>query len=259
MGTWTNGHLPTTTLVGSPPESIGSEDLPAVSEPTSRRVHGSHLESSLGATAHLPARGTILCVCTANVTRSVFMQFVLRWLLAREGLTDIRVESAGIKAIAGAGPHPQVSAWLDRRAMPHGDFHARRLEADDIASADLVITATRRQRDLVVRMVPSSNSKTFTALQLSRLLGGTPSSADTLTHPAAVSTPAVLAQVAASRRGLTRSAGGADDVEDPTGHRASVFVAAFALLQPALAAIVRHLAALNQESTSQGKKGTTKE
>lgn len=188
------------------------------------------------------ASGTIQFVCTANVTRSVFMHLTLRKLLEEAGLGGIEIRSAGLKATVGAGPHPEVGAWLERQHVPFEGFVARQLTPHNVASADLVITATRRQRDQVVRMTPLSSTKTFTVLQLHRLLEGDP---DPVGHgpQAGFAPPAHIARLAASRRGLTSSLGAADDVSDPTGKRSAAFASMFELVHPVLRSLVKHLKA----------------
>lgn len=194
-----------------------------------------------------PATGSIMFVCTANVTRSAFMHLALRPLLVEADLERVNVRSAGLQAVEGDDPHPQVRAWLERRGIYLDDFVARRLIFDDVAAADLVITATRRQRDLVVRTEPRSSTKVFTLLQLDRLIGGDPEG--TVETPTLRERPTTyVARLAASRRGLGGGASETDDLADPTGERSAAFTAMFNQVHPVLHNLVAHLKAHQQHS-----------
>lgn len=194
-----------------------------------------------------PATGSILFVCRANVTRSAFMHLTLRALLGKAGLEGIEVRSAGLQSVEGEAPHPQVRAWLERRSVPFEDFTSRQLVPEDLAAANLVITATRRQRDLVVRMAPRSSTKVFTLLQLHRLIGEEPDAAAVL--PREERPPAHVARLAALRRGLAGTGGESDDLADPTGRRGAAFTAMFNQVLPVLHRLVAHLEAHHNPCT----------
>lgn len=183
-----------------------------------------------------PTLGTVLFVCTGNVSRSAYMELQFRALCQDAGLENISICSAGTEAATGRAPHEKV---LRRVGMLEEPFQASQLTAEDVAAADLVITATRRQRDSVGLIAPQHRTKLFTLLQLQRLLG------DDLTPlPEATGTAAArLAQLALSRRGSHPSAGSGDDVADPTGRGGGAFNSAFNILDGALQGLIDGLLA----------------
>jgi protein-tyrosine phosphatase len=61
-----------------------------------------------------------------------------------------------------------MRAALERRGLRPGPFVARQLDTDMVADADLVLTASRQVRSVVVRLSPSSLPKTFTILEFAR-------------------------------------------------------------------------------------------
>lgn len=120
----------------------------------------------------------ILFVCTGGVCRSPFAEILARHLL-RERLGVVNasrfiVASAGIEAVPGATMHPFSRAELARWGLAGiaGRYSARTLDAATVAGADLVLTAERQHRKLVVELQPSALRTTFCLRELARLLKG---------------------------------------------------------------------------------------
>lgn len=105
--------------------------------------------------------GNILVVCLANVCRSVLAELVLNESLGDAGTLEVR--SAGVKA-NGAMACRDVA---DRR--PAGRWRnqvaahtAYPLVEEDIANADLILTACVASRGAVAKIAPESRHRTFT-------------------------------------------------------------------------------------------------
>lgn len=120
----------------------------------------------------------VLFVCTGGICRSPFAEILARHLL-RERLGVVNasrfiVSSAGTKAVPGATMHPFSRAELARWGLAGvaAGFGARTLDADTVAAADLVLTAERQHRKLVVELQPSALRTTFCLRELSRLSQG---------------------------------------------------------------------------------------
>jgi low molecular weight protein-tyrosine phosphatase len=120
----------------------------------------------------------ILFVCAGGICRSPFAEILARHLL-RERLGVVNasrfiVASAGADAVPGATMHPFSRAELARWGLAGvaGGFGARILDAATVAGADLVLTAERQHRKLVVEMQPSALRTTFCLRELSRLVKG---------------------------------------------------------------------------------------
>lgn len=92
-----------------------------------------------------------------------------------------------------------------------GEFASRRLTADMIENADLVLTATRVHRADVLREVPTAMRKTFTLREFARLV----QQCDLDTTPARAVNDLVTR--AAAVRGQFRVAAGDYDIDDPIG------------------------------------------
>jgi protein-tyrosine phosphatase len=114
----------------------------------------------------------LLLVCTGNVARSPAFEAMLRHGLAAASsgpdMRAILVRSAGTGALVDQDIDAPMRAALERRGLRTGRFAARQLDQDMVAAADLVLTASRQVRSVVVRLCPSSVGKTFTMREFAR-------------------------------------------------------------------------------------------
>ncbi len=187
-----------------------------------------------------PERFTILCVCAGNIHRSALAEALLQtwvqWYLPSAVATRVDVRSAGLIAEAGV----PMGAMARRMAAALGADDrirtATTLTDDLIGRADLILTATRRQADEVVRRVPSALRTVFTMRQAGRAadearidLGGRTIDADDLR--------AIVGRLAGHRRGGTEE----DDVIDPQGRGGDAYFLMARQEVPALAALAQAL------------------
>jgi protein-tyrosine phosphatase len=108
----------------------------------------------------------VLVVCTANVCRSP----ATAELLALGAGPDVRLTSAGLRAVAGQGRCSLTADWLAEIGVPLTAGHrSRPLTVALIREADLVLTMTRQHRSGVLRLLPSRQGSTFTLAQAARL------------------------------------------------------------------------------------------
>ncbi len=113
----------------------------------------------------------VLIVCTANHCRSPIAEQLLQSAIAQRfaGLDEWAVESAGTD-IPGPWPlHPSATSVLAERLPMVAEHYSRQLKPAMIQRADLVLTATRKHRGVVVSYVPAAVGRTFTILQFARL------------------------------------------------------------------------------------------
>jgi len=157
----------------------------------------------------------VLHVCTGNICRSPMAEHLMRSGLAERGLEGFEVSSAGTHGLVGEPMFQHAGAVLTKRGIAHDAFQARRLVADLVAEADLVLTSTRDHRAAAVTLVPRAASKTFTLREFDRLL----SVVDPTDLPAdPVERARALVPAAARQRGLVRPDKPTDDdVTDPYG------------------------------------------
>ena len=189
----------------------------------------------------------VLVVCTGNICRSPAVERLLAAGLGATfrgqgagGLTPaIEVSSAGAGAVVGAAMTDEMADLVSANGGAVTGFEARQLTAEMIASADVVLTATRRHRSSVVELVPAAVRRTFTLREFARL-AATVESAEL---PGAGSTTAdrlaALIPLATARRGSVRPKQAADDdVVDPYGGGSALYATSFAQLEPAVRTIV---------------------
>jgi protein-tyrosine phosphatase len=95
--------------------------------------------------------------------------------LARQALANrpgaavrVQISSAGSHAEAGHPMHPYTESTLRERGADPDGFASRRLSADLVTAADLILTADRQQRAACVTLAPSAVHRTFTLRQFGR-------------------------------------------------------------------------------------------
>jgi protein-tyrosine phosphatase len=153
----------------------------------------------------------LLVVCTANIARSPLAEAMLAWQLGPHG---VRLASAGIRAQPGY-PAAEESRWLASSRGLDLDYHRSR-PVDDrlLAGAHLVLTMSRRQRDLCAPRWPGGAARTFTLAELLRLL----ETVDDQDGPMApVERLAWMVGQAHRARPRARPGGEGDDIADPIG------------------------------------------
>lgn len=167
---------------------------------------------------------TILVVCQGNIHRSALAAALLQtwtgWYLPADVATHVLISSAGLGAPEGApmeAPVRDIAASLGADGSTH---RARQIDDGLVAAADLVLTASRRQRDDVLRRVPGALRGAFTIREAGRIaadLGSQPS----LT-PASIETLHRSVGELSSRRTAAVDEG-EDDITDPQGRGAEAF------------------------------------
>lgn len=192
----------------------------------------------------------ILVVCTGNICRSPFAEFILAGLLRDIDADGFTVRSAGTRALGGHPIDGSSAALLGSLAPDAAGFAATQLTADLVGSHDLILTMTREQRSAVLRMRPDALRRTFTLREFARLLD----TADPAGFPGGRQTRwrALLPALAANRTGARIADPGLDDVVDPFGRGEEVFRRMAEEITPALdriASFERASTALDSVST----------
>ncbi len=107
----------------------------------------------------------VLVVCTGNVCRSPYVAA----RLAVE-LPDLTVVSAGTGALVGEQPVVEVQALLAEQGIATDGMVARSVDRAQVRGARLILTAARRHRVEISRLVPTAADRTYTVLELARVL-----------------------------------------------------------------------------------------
>ncbi|MGM1028337.1 MAG: low molecular weight phosphatase family protein [Actinomycetota bacterium] len=175
----------------------------------------------------------VLVVCTGNLCRSPLAEQLLRarLLSGLPGLEEssIEVTSAGTMAVVGNRMQPAAMNEAKRLGVRDAEAHrARPLDRDQVERADLVVTMAREHSSAVVRMVPRAHHRTFTLVELTRIVesiadGRSPMPLDPIHDSGA--TPFLLQVVeAAEVRGLQPAQDRKGlDVEDPYRRSPAVY------------------------------------
>ncbi|MBB5872034.1 protein-tyrosine phosphatase [Allocatelliglobosispora scoriae] len=171
---------------------------------------------------------TVLHVCMGNICRSPMAERLLTLAVTQAGGDPgyLYSHSAGTGGWhEGEEMNPPAARLVKARGGDPQGFAARKLRADHIDAADLILTATADQQEYVVALRPDAADRTFVLGEFGRLLSGV----DAAALPAANGTPeefqqrgaALVAAVDALRAGQDARSG--DDLDDPWGRGDSVF------------------------------------
>ncbi|MFV2103258.1 low molecular weight phosphatase family protein [Micromonospora sp. LOL_024] len=152
----------------------------------------------------------LLFVCHANLCRSPMAEFTARRLLAGR---PVSVSSAGTDALEGLAMHPYAAAIAAETGEDPAAFRTRRLAAEHLTGAVLVLTATRRQRSMCTALAPAALHHTFTLRQFGRLAATVEPTTDAADDPLA----AAVAAAGIARGRLQPVPADDDDLRDPVG------------------------------------------
>lgn len=125
-----------------------------------RRLFLLPLAAGLFGTAAEPVK--IAFVDTGNTGRSLMAQTLARALAARRAL-PIAIISRGLDVDPfDEAPEANAQALMAARGFDVAAHRARRLEAADIAHADLILTMTAAHAEKVAALYPEARPRTFT-------------------------------------------------------------------------------------------------
>lgn len=183
---------------------------------------------------------TVLVVCTGNLNRSALGAALLRtwagWYLPPELARDVQVVSAGLGAPVGRPMRTRTRVIAEALGADGSEHRATQITEGAVASADLVLVASREQVDKVLGFSPTALRTTFTIREAGRVAQGlgdgeAPSSIDELR--------ARVGELAAHRVPPTAVEG--DDIIDPQGRDEDAYVEMARQEVPALARLAAAL------------------
>jgi sulfate adenylyltransferase len=116
----------------------------------------------------VPSDLRILFVCTANISRSPYLELVARARAGEE--LGVTFSSAGVYARNDTLVDPGMAVELTARGIASADFRSRRLTPALLDEADLVLTAEASHRAAILDEHPVASRKVLTVGQADRAL-----------------------------------------------------------------------------------------
>lgn len=101
----------------------------------------------------------MLFVCTANISRSPFLEFRARTLVRVPG---IEFASGATQGVTGQSLDPQMLEELAKRGIDGSTHRSKPVSSQQVAWADLILTATREHREVLLRRHAGIVMKTLT-------------------------------------------------------------------------------------------------
>lgn len=146
------------------------------------------------------------------------------------------VSSRGVRALTGQTVELRMLRVMVAEGIDPVGFVSQQLTAADVQSATLVLTATREQRRAVTRLVPASLDRTFTLVQVERLLGRLEK-----TRELPASLPALVRLMAQARGVWAPSGEQHDDIPEPHGQSDHAYRAVARQLRTSTRPLIRAL------------------
>ncbi|MGH8993010.1 MAG: low molecular weight phosphatase family protein [Acidimicrobiia bacterium] len=158
----------------------------------------------------------ILIVCLGNICRSPMAAVLLAARLEERGV-DAHVHSAGLLSPGQRVPDHGL-AVMAARGFDTSGHRSRRLSADLVDPAGLIVAMTGEQVEDIVAAHPAAGGRTFTLKEIVRRGEATGS------RGAGEDLGRYLARLHAGRRPADLAgSGGGDDVDDPIGGSRAVY------------------------------------
>jgi len=193
-----------------------------------------------------PGPFRILHVCIGNQCRSVIAERLTRrgmHVRLGDGAASFRVASAGTRAIEGGPMDPHTAEALRALGAETDGFAARRLSVPLLRDADLILAATRDERDGVVAMLPQALRRAFTLKEFARLAAPLCQRADGAAPDVMQHARRVVAQALTLRGRVPYVDPAMDDIPDPARTAPGLEACAYAVataLEGVLDALLRH-------------------
>ena len=110
----------------------------------------------------MPAKKSIVFVCTGNVCRSPMAAGFFYDKLVREKADGrVRVRSAGTWALEGQPASAYALQVMNEHGLDISQHRGRNLTQEDVDGADLVLVMTKRHADIIARDMQPGDGKMY--------------------------------------------------------------------------------------------------
>ena len=103
----------------------------------------------------------ILFVCTGNTCRSVMAQGLLKNMLKKEGIENVKVSSAGTAALSSYGIYGILEKVLKEEDIEISNHKPIQVTAEIVKDADLVLVMEKRHKEAILEMAPEVENRVF--------------------------------------------------------------------------------------------------
>jgi protein-tyrosine-phosphatase len=101
----------------------------------------------------------VLFVCSGNICRSAMAAECLKDRFAREGRTDVRVDSGGTLGIQGSPASPEAITAMDEIGIDLRPHRSQALRKSQIKKADVIIVMTHDHLEELAFRFPEGNEQ----------------------------------------------------------------------------------------------------
>ena len=110
----------------------------------------------------------ILFVCTGNICRSPMAEGLLKKLLRRTPITNIKISSAGLAALPGNVASFNAIRMAQENSISLEEHRARLVSQELVDHADLILVMEPRQRQQLLTLIPNAADKVLLLRQFAR-------------------------------------------------------------------------------------------
>lgn len=101
----------------------------------------------------------LLTICTGNICRSPMAECLIRAQLEK---LNIKVQSAGIRALQGSPVDPLAATLIQERGLDISDHRARQLKPALLANAEIILVMEKWQQQALQNNFPWCRGKVYT-------------------------------------------------------------------------------------------------
>lgn len=103
----------------------------------------------------------VLFVCTGNSCRSVMAQGLLQKVMKERNRGNVEVLSAGVAALAGAGPTPETLRLLAQKGINMSAHRSRQVNRIMLRSADFILAMDDTHQARILELAPDVKNRLY--------------------------------------------------------------------------------------------------